>query len=107
MPDLSRVESAATTLPAPLESRGKALVRGAECGLADRAGYADATEQFLLGADLAQPSVIGGGQRLACAEARAGVGNAQLRRLLGFIVARRVTDDAGYRDNALLDEVIV
>ena len=75
-------------------------------GLADRAGDADAVEQFLLGADLAQPFVVGGGQRLAGDEAGAGIGDAQLRRLLGLVVSRRVRGDAGHRDDALLDDVV-
>jgi hypothetical protein len=42
-------------LPTALESGRQALVGHALRGFADRAGNADAVEQFLLGADLAQP----------------------------------------------------
>src|ERR1700679_2962380 len=93
-------------LPAPLEACGEALVGGAVRSLADRAGYIDAAEQLLFGADLAQPSVVAGGERRAGAEAGAGIGNAQLRRLIGFVVARRVRDDAGHRHDALLDDAV-
>src|ERR1700680_2436569 len=92
--------------PATVESRGDTLFHRAERRFADRAGYADAAEQFLLGADLAKPSVVGGGKRLAGDEAGAGVGNAQFRRLLGFIISRRAPGDAGHRHDALLDHVV-
>ena len=62
--------------PAALESRGEALAGRPERGFADRGRDADAVEQFLLGADLAKPFVIGGGQRLAGNQA--GAGAAQL-----------------------------
>ena len=50
----------------------------------------DAVEQFLLGADLAKPFVVGGRQRLAGDETGAGIGNAQPGRLLGLVIPRRV-----------------
>src|SRR6266853_1651697 len=93
-------------LPAALESRGKALVRGAERGFADRARNADIAEQFLLGADLAQPSVVGRRKRLAGDETGAGVGNAQPGRLVGFIISHRASRDAGHWHDTLLDDVV-
>src|SRR6266576_3056857 len=90
--------------PAALESRGEALVGGPERGFADRGRDAGAIEQFLLGADLAKPFVVGGGTRLAGNQTGASVGNAQLRRLLGLI--DRASDDPGHRRDALLDDVV-
>src|SRR5258708_5863940 len=58
--------------PAALEPGAEALVGGAERRFADRAGYADAIEQFLLGAGLTEPFVVGGGQRLTGDQAGAG-----------------------------------
>src|SRR5450755_1428346 len=84
-------------LPAALETRGEALVRSTLRRFADRSRDADAVEQFLLGADLSKPFVIGGRQRLAGDETGAGVGNAELCRLLGLIIARRASDDARHR----------
>src|SRR6202795_565610 len=92
--------------PAALESGGEALAGGAQRRLADRARDADAVEQFLFGADLAQPFVVGGGKRLAGDQASAGVGDAQPGRLLGLIVSRRPRDDAGHRQDALLGDVV-
>src|SRR5258705_5943235 len=93
-------------LPAPLESGGEALVRSARRCFTDRARDADAVEQFLLGADLAQPFVLAGRQRLAGDETGAGVGKAQLRQLVGFVGSHLVTGDAGYRYDALLDDIV-
>jgi len=42
------------------------------------------SKQFLLGADLAKPFVVVGGQRLAGDEAGAGVGNAQFGGAVDF-----------------------
>src|ERR1700694_1981305 len=84
-------------LPAALESRRQALVGGTQRGFADRGRDADAVEQFLLGADLAKPFVVAGRQRLAGAEAGAGVGDAELRRLLGLIISQRARGDPGQR----------
>src|SRR5580692_5984369 len=89
-----------------LESRGETLARRAERRLADRAGNADAAEQFLLGADPAQPLVVAGREGLAGAEARAGVADAQLCRLLGLVVPRRAPGQSGYRNEALLDHIV-
>src|SRR5262245_24286305 len=75
-------------LPTSLESGAEALVGDAGGGLADRAGDGDAVEQLLLGAYLAQPFVVRGRQGLAGDETGAGVGNAQLRGLIGFVAAR-------------------
>src|SRR5882724_2078484 len=86
-----------------LEARGETLVRGTERRFADRARYADPAEQFLFGADLAKPFVVGGGERLAGDEAGAGVGDAQLRRLLRFVM---MAGDARHRDDTLLDDVV-
>src|ERR1700680_1522314 len=107
-------------LPAALEPGADAPAGRALRGFADRAGDADAVEQFLLGADLAQPFVVGGGKRLPGHEAGAGVDDAQLRRLPGLVVSRRAggrrrqvyavcarqTAMAGHRDDALLDDVV-
>ena len=68
MLDLSLEEGGLRRLlpsPATLVSGAEALAGGAERRFADRARDADALEQFLLGADLAKPFVLGGGQRLA------------------------------------------
>src|SRR5713101_3752210 len=83
--------------PAALKSGAEALVRGSERRFADRARYADAFEQFLLGADLAKPFVVGGGQRLAGDQAGAGVGNAQFGGAVDFIISRRMSGHAGHR----------
>src|SRR6185437_12676228 len=72
-------------LPAFLVSGGDALVGGALCGLADRAGDGNAAEQLLLGADLAQPFVVRGRQRLPGREACAGFGQLDLGGLVGVI----------------------
>src|SRR3984893_8141628 len=96
-PELTTVTGCTRRLPAMLESRGEALGRRPLRAFADRAGNADVAEQFLLGADLAQPFVVGRRKRLAGDETGAGVGNAQLRRLLGLIVANRAAGDAGHR----------
>src|SRR5665647_207800 len=92
--------------PAALESGGEALVGGAQRRLADRARYADAVEQFLFGADLAQPFVVGGGKLLAGDQAGAGVGDAQPGRLLGLVASRWPRDDAGHREDALLGDIV-
>src|SRR5229473_6619162 len=105
-PVLTTVTGCTRRLPAMLESRGEALVRRALRGFADRAGNADVAEQFLLGADLAQPFVVGRRKRLAGDETGAGVGHAQLRRLLGLIVAHRAAGDAGHRYDTLLDHIV-
>src|ERR1700681_1748384 len=91
-------------LPAALEAGAKALVGGALRGFADRARDGDAVEQLLLGADLAQPFVVGGRQRLAGPEAGAGIAEAQLRRLVGLVAARRAAENARHRHDALLDQ---
>src|SRR5450631_2099776 len=104
-PDLTTVTGCTRRLPAMPESRGEALVRRPLRGFADRAGNADVAEQFLLGADLAEPFVVGRRKRLAGDETGAGVGNAQLRRLLGFVVANRAAGDAGRR-HTLLDHIV-
>src|SRR3954464_11214136 len=52
-------------LPAALETGREALAGGAGGGLADRARNGDAVEQLLLGADLAQPFVVIGRERLS------------------------------------------
>src|ERR1700722_17134696 len=96
----------APQLPALLESGAQALVGGAERRFADRARNADATEQFLLGADFTKPFVVGGGQRLAGRKTGAGIRDAQFGRLVGFVIARRAADDAGHRDDALLDQIV-
>src|SRR5260370_12544865 len=83
--------------PAALESGAEALVRGSERRFADQARYADAVEQFLLGADLAKPFVVGGRQRLAGDQAGAGVGNAQFGGAVDFIISRRMSGHAGHR----------
>src|SRR5512140_1490219 len=100
MLDLSREALRNPLLPAALESGGEALVRRAQRGFADRAGDADAVEQFLLGADLSQPFVVRGGQRLAGDETGAGIGDAELRRLLGPVISRWPRGDAGHRHNS-------
>src|SRR6202171_244627 len=100
-PDLTTVTGCTRRLPAMPESRSKALVRRPLRGFADRAGNADVAEQFLLGADLAQPFVVGRRQRLASDETGAGVGDAQLRRLLGLIVPHRAAGDARQRHDAM------
>src|ERR1039457_4667403 len=93
-PDLATVTGCTRRLPAVLESRGEALVRRPLRRFADRAGNADVAEQFLLGADLAQPFVVGRRKRLAGDETGAGVGNAQPSQLLGLIVPHRAAGDA-------------
>src|SRR5436190_24132248 len=92
--------------PAVPEAGAETLVRGAERGFADRAIDGDAAEQFLLGAELAKPLVLGGGQRLAGNEAGAGIGDAQLGGLFGLVISRRVGGDAGHGHVALLDDVV-
>ena len=67
-------------LPALLEPRGEALVAEAVRRLADRAGDAQPAEQLLLRADRVQPAIARGRERLAGDKARAGVGDAELRR---------------------------
>src|ERR1700733_1728871 len=91
-------------LPAALEARGDALVRRSLQRLADRAGDADAAEQLLLGADLAQPFVVRGGQRLARDKTGAGVGDAEPCRLIHGVVAGLASGDAGDRRDALLGD---
>src|SRR5690349_1234155 len=93
-------------LPALLEARRHALVDRALRGLADRAGDGDVVEQLLLGADLAQPFVVGGRQRLAGADAGAGVGDGDLGALVGLVIARDVAADAGDRTRALLVDAV-
>src|SRR6266566_2618625 len=86
-----------SALPATLEAGADALVRGALRGLADRARDGDAVEQLLLGADLAQPFVVGARQALAGDQAGAGVVDAQFRGLIGLIVALRTGGGARHR----------
>src|SRR5882724_2970879 len=93
-------------LPAALESGADTLVGGAGRRLADRARDGHPVEQLLLGADLAQPFVVRCRQGLAGDEAGAGIGDAQLRRLVGLVAARRMADDPGHRHDALLDQVV-
>jgi hypothetical protein len=90
--------------PAALESGGEALAGRPKRGFADRGRDADAVEQFLLGADLAKPFVVGGGQRLAGNQAGAGIGDAQLRRLLGLV--DRARGDPRQRRDSRLDDVV-
>src|ERR1700712_5446319 len=92
--------------PAALEARAQALVRGALRRLADRALDGDAAEQFLLGADLAEPFVVGGRQPLAGDQAGAGIGDAQLRRAVDLIIPAGMPGDAGNGGRALLDDVV-
>src|SRR5215212_12259000 len=94
-------------LPAAFEPGAEALVGGTRRRFADRARDGDAVEQLLLGADLAQPFVVRGRQGLAGDQAGAGIGNAEPRRLVGLVAARRMADDAGHRHDALLDQVVV
>src|SRR5436190_13444629 len=81
-------------LPAPLEAGAEALVGGAGGGLADRAGDGDAFEQFLFGADLAEPFVVARRQRAACRETGAGVRDREFCRLVGLMVARGMAGHA-------------
>src|SRR5438552_4924330 len=91
-------------LPASFEARVNTLGCGALGGLADRAGDADAVRQLLLGAELAQPSIVARRQRLPGREAGAAVLDVQLRRLLRLITTCRTGDDAGH--DALLRHVV-
>src|SRR4051794_22633330 len=93
-------------LPALLETRRQALVDRPLRGFADRAGDGDVVEQLLLGADLAQPFVVGSRQRLARGDAGAGVGESDLGRLLGLVIPRDVTADSGERRGALLVDAV-
>src|SRR3954467_13056622 len=93
-------------LPALLETRRQALVDRPLRGFADRAGDGDVVEELLLGADLAQPFVVGGRQRLARGDAGAGVAEGDLGRLVGLVIARDVTADAGERRGALLVDAV-
>src|SRR5439155_24781879 len=93
-------------LPASFEARVNTLGCGALGGLADRAGDADAVRQLLLGAELAQPSIVARRQRLPGREAGAAVLDVQLRRLLRLIAACRTGDDAGHGHDALLRHVV-
>src|SRR4051794_14555493 len=87
-----RVATRRRCLPAALETGAEALAGGAGGGLADRAGDDDAVEQLLFGADLAQPFVVIGRERLSGHETGAGIGNAQFCRLVGLVGARRTAD---------------
>src|ERR1700679_1068372 len=60
-------------LPAGLEPGAERLVCGPLRRFADRGRDAGAIEQFLFGADFAQPFVVGGRQRLASDETGAGI----------------------------------
>src|SRR5262249_3782071 len=71
-------------LPGLLVGGGNALAGGTVCGLADRTGDRYAVDDLLLGADLALPSVVGGGQRLARDEAGSGPGDVDLGGLVGL-----------------------
>src|SRR3954464_4579190 len=93
-------------LPALLETRRQALVDRPLRGFADRAGDGDVVEELLFGADLAQPFVVGGRQRLARGDAGAGVGEGNLGRLVGLVIARDATTDAGERRGALLVDAV-
>src|SRR5882757_214688 len=92
--------------PATLVAGAEALAGGAERRFADRARDADALEQFLLGADPAKPFVVGGGQRLPGDQAGAGVGNAQFRGAVDLVISRWMPAEAGYRHDALLDQIV-
>src|SRR3984957_3311049 len=72
-------------LPTLLETGGNALVGDAERGLRDRAGDIEAADDFLFGADPAQPLLVRCRQRLAGGKAGAGIGEAELCGLLGGI----------------------
>src|SRR6266581_8597559 len=96
----------ANALPTPLEARVETLVGGAGRGFSDRAGDGDAVEQFLLGADLAQPSIVIRRQGLAGHKAGSGVDDAQFGRLVGLVAAQRTADDAGNRNDALLNQIV-
>src|ERR1700761_2394006 len=93
-------------LPALLVGGGDALAGGALRGLADRAGDRHAVGDLLLGADFAGPFIVGGGDRLAGAEAGSGLGDVDLGGLVGLVVPRRVGGDAGNRHHALLGHVV-
>src|SRR5580704_17902425 len=73
-------------LPAALEAGAERLVGGALRRFADRGRDADAVEQFLLGADLAQPFVVGGRYGLAGDKTGAGIGDAEFCRLVGAVI---------------------
>src|SRR5438034_9079998 len=96
----------ALDLPASLEACADALAGCALRGLADRSGDADAVEQFLLGADLAQPFLVGRRHGLAHADTGAGVEHAQFRRLVGRVIPGRARAIAGDRDDALLRDIV-
>src|SRR5690349_24852833 len=70
-------------LPALFEARRDALVGCALRSLADRAGDRDTAEQLLFGAELAQPFVVGGRERLPGRYAGIGIGDLELGGLLG------------------------
>src|SRR3981081_376149 len=106
MPDHSWEAAGLGRSPATLETRGEALVGGALRRFADRARYADAIEQFLLGAPFPKPFVVGRGKRLAGGEAGAGAANAELCRLLGLVISRPPRRAPGHRDGPLLDDVV-
>src|SRR6185437_16765402 len=89
-------------LPVALEACGDDLVGEALRGLANRARERDAVWQLLLGAELAQPFVVTRRQALARDEARPGVADVELRRLLGVVAAARTPTDARHRHRALV-----
>jgi len=92
-------------LPALFEASRDALVGGALGSLADRAGDRDAAEQLLFGAELAQPFVVGGRERLPGRYAGAGLGDLELGGLLGLVGPLGAGRRAEARDDALLDQI--
>src|SRR5262249_24958188 len=92
-------------LPALFEARRNALAGGALGSLADRTGDREAAEQLLFGAELAQPFVVGGRERLAGRDAGAGLGDLEPGRLLGLVGPLGAGRRAEARHDALLDHI--
>ena len=89
-----------------LEACRERLVGHALNGLADRSGDVDAAKQLLLRAEFAQPFVVGGGERLPCDEAGAGIGDVEARELIGLVASRGATVVTNGWNAALLDHVV-
>src|SRR5262249_1946770 len=92
--------------PAFLEAGADAFAGGALCGLADRARDGDAVEHPLLGAELAQASVVGGRRGLARGQAGAGLADRKFCRLVGLVAPRRTAGGAWRRHHPLLGHAV-
>src|SRR6516165_9688087 len=88
-------------LPVPFEAGLEALGEVAGCGLAHRAGDAErSAEQLLLGAQRAQPLVVGAGN--VGAERHAGVGRQEVKRS-AWLVAQLCTCPVAFGSDRVIE----